>query len=435
MVKLNLSKEFKTFFHGSVSSFLIIGLTGVANLAIRLLLQRNLSETDYGFFYSALALILFVLGFTDLGLGQALTILTAKSNELNDKKMIKEQLKNVLQLKIITAVFFIIILLIFSPVIINYYLKFPTRYWLFLILIPVVLFQSINSCFVGFLNGLKRYFTALIIVLITALCWLSFIFTAVILKKNLLEVNSIGYLISTFIPVFIIYLLIKYKFKINLHIFKKSGKYRKIINFCGYLAISTALLTSMYYLDTIMLTSLKGLNSSSKYNIALPLIHILQSFMVFVNVFTPIASEMWVKKDHKQLKQFANIALVLTILALPIVFIFFYYFGPEIVKLLFKTSEYKSLGMTVTILSCGMLFFTLNNFFFQMLNSGHYEKKPVIITVIGILINIVLNFILIKNYDYNGAAIATAMTYFIMSIVSYITLNRSIITNEKNINE
>lgn len=424
MAKINLSKEFKTFIHGSMTSFVIIGFTGVLNLGIRLLLQHNLSEIDYGFFYSAIALILLILSFSDLGLGQAMTILTARANEKEDHNLLKEQFKNIIQLKFILATALSILLLIFSSLIVRYYLKYPSNYYVFLALIPAILIQSINGGYACYFNGLKMYKSAWIISFFTAFLWILGILGVLFLKEFHVLLISLSYVVALFIPLIaaVIYGYKQQQLKFN--IFKKSGNYQSIIKFCGYLAVSTALLTSMYYLDTIMLTSLNGLASSAKYNTALPIMQIIQSFMIFVGVFTPIASGLWVKNDYQQLKKFANVALLLTFAILPFVYLFFSNFGGSLVKMLFSSQDYKQLGVTVTILCCGMLFFTFNNFLFQILNSGHCERKVANITVVGVVVNIILNYILIKNYDYNGAAMATAITYFIMSIFSYSTLKK-----------
>ena len=429
MAKINISKEFKTFSQGSAISFVLMGFIGVVNLAIRLLLQRNLSNVNYGFFYSALALVLLILSFSDLGLGQALTILTAKANKHNDKNLIKMQFTNIMQLKLLLAIILSLLILAFSPLIVKYYLHSSDKYCMFIVLLPAILFQSMNNGYTSFLVGLKKYALRNLLLLFVSLIWILLIFLTIFLfNKNVLLFASTYSLASL-----IVLLLTFFYFKdARVNLLKKASmnSYKKITKFCSYLAISTALLTSMYYLDTIMLTSLKGLNSSANYNMALPVMQIVLSAMVFVNVFTPIASELWVKKDYFQLKIFANIALLLAFAALPIVYFIFNYIGSDIIKLLYKTENYENLGITVTILCCGMVFFTLNNFLVQMLNSGHLEKKVAIITINGFIINLLLNFILIKSYDYNGAALATALTYFIMSVMSYLLIKKSIATYE-----
>jgi O-antigen/teichoic acid export membrane protein len=65
-----------------------------------------------------------------------------------------------------------------------------------------------------------------------------------------------------------------------------------------WVAVSTAGISSIYYLDTLCLTLLRSLDEVAIYNIALPLMQIAQCLMVFPVVFTPIAAEMWAKGDR-----------------------------------------------------------------------------------------------------------------------------------------
>ena len=424
-----ISSEFKCFIKYSLVSFIIIAATGLINLCIRLLLQHNLPERDYGFFYSAMALIMFCIGFTDVGMGQALVILTARAKQRGQELLVREQFKNVLQMKLILGGICFILLLAASPLIVKYYLKSSSGSLILIILASYAVLQSLESTYACFFNGLKKYKSFASVAFIRAL--LQMLIILILIPVFGLLAASISYVSASMLLVVLVILYTKFKLKTNINLFERSGNYANIIKFCGYLALSMALLNSMFYLDIIMLTSIKGLESSAKYNLALPIIHIITSMMVVVNVITPIASELWIKKNYVLLKKFADYSFLLILLSIPIIYIFFINFGGSIINLLFKTSDYKELGFTVTILCCGMAFFILNKFFFEILNSGHCEKQVTLITISGIVINVIMNVILINFYDFNGAAFATALTYFIMSIFSFIVLRGNLYIKQK----
>ena len=419
-----ISNEFRLFAKYSFISFFIMVATGILNFLIRVILQHSLSERDYGFFYSAMALVLFCLGFTDIGMGQALVILTARAKKNGQKLLVKEQFKNILQMKLLLGSICFLLLLAVSPLIVKYYLKSTSGIFIFLTLASYAVLQSLESAYACFFNGLKKYKS------FTAVPFFRALFQIILLLLLLpvfgLNAASISFVTASLLLVIIAFLYTKSKLKIKINFCSFSGNYNSIIKFCSYLAISMAILNSMYYLDIIMLTSIKGLESSAKYNLALPIIHVINSLLVIVGVITPIASDLWIRKDYKQLKRFADYSFLLTFISIPFIYVFFINFGGDIINLIFKTKDYKILSVTVTILCCGMAFSTLNRFLFQILNSGHCEKKVTLITLIGILINVTLNIVLIRHYDFNGAAFATTLTYLIMSILSFVVLRKNL---------
>ena len=74
----------------------------------------------------------------------------------------------------------------------------------------------------------------------------------------------------------------------------------------------------------------------------------------------------------------------------------------------------------VTILWCGMVFFSIASFNITALNSGGRQKNAAYIVLVCVFVNFVLNVILIPYFDYIGAALATATTYLIMAFASII---------------
>ena len=67
-----------TFFRGIICSFSGAVLLGVINYLIRRILVQNLSQTDFGFFYSMFALFNMLATFFQFGIQQVAPILTAR---------------------------------------------------------------------------------------------------------------------------------------------------------------------------------------------------------------------------------------------------------------------------------------------------------------------------------------------------------------------
>ena len=81
-----MKKVTKTFIY----LFLLTALIGVLNYIIRISFANNLTQSEYGLFYSVLTFILFLKPFATLGLGNALIYFVNKYVVKKDKKAIKQ---------------------------------------------------------------------------------------------------------------------------------------------------------------------------------------------------------------------------------------------------------------------------------------------------------------------------------------------------------
>lgn len=76
----------------------------------------------------------------------------------------------------------------------------------------------------------------------------------------------------------------------------------------------------------------------------------------------------------------------------------------------------------MVILIVGMIFFSIyvaSSSVFQGLGKSN---SPMIFLVIGSLINLVLTIFLVPKYGYNGAAISTTISSFIIMLISTFTI-------------
>jgi len=178
-------------------------------------------------------------------------------------------------------------------------------------------------------------------------------------------------------------------------------------------------------MDTIMLTWLTNLKEVALYNIALPIMQIFQSLIIFPTVFIPIASTLWQQGNKKQIGELTNGFITLITFLCWGIFIFTMILGKDIITILFST-RYTDASTALVILCVGIAFFALSQFFIGTLNSIEKTKQSALIILVGLIINLTLNYILIPILGLNGAATATAISYFIVSIISYIQLRHNI---------
>lgn len=95
------------------------------------------------------------------------------------------------------------------------------------------------------------------------------------------------------------------------------------------------------------------------------------------------------------------------------------FFGTEYV---FGTTAFKIL----LIAAIFQIIVTINH---QTLIAFKDSTKVMNLYVIGAIVNILLNLILIPHYSLNGAAIATTLSFFIMTIISFVYMYKKIKIN------
>ena len=109
---------------------------------------------------------------------------------------------------------------------------------------------------------------------------------------------------------------------------------------------------------------------------------------------------------------------------IPVAFLFFL-FGDTIIKILFERGKFTPGDTEITfsvlkIYSLSLVFYSIYSILNKVLYAAKLVNALLLISTIGIVIKIVLNFILVTEYQQNGLAIATSISfvfYFISSAV------------------
>ena len=416
MDKVNL----KSFLHNSAASMIGVGILGIMNYFIRRTLALNLSEIDFGFFYSAFAMVMIIMVFLDLGLWQSVTILMSKSFAEDDLQQAKKIFTLSFVVKILLALIIFVIMESLAPYLQRYYFKYTGSSILLMLIFLLIPVQALTSSFSCVLTARKAFITQNI---------LTNIRTFIILVGVFFLIKSYGIksVVICFIGASVIIAVLEFRiiqnYGITLLPLKtiKIDDLKSIFSLSSWIAISSAGISIMYYMDTICLTWLVGLKPVAMYNIALPIMQIAQSFFVFPVIFTPFVAEMWQKKDYTGIRRTCYIGSLLMLLTLPVFILVGVYFAPDIITILFD-KKFIAVAPAVTILWGGMVFFSIASFNINALNSGGKQKRAAYMVAACVIINFILNVILIPKFSYTGAALATAITYVIMALGSIIVL-------------
>lgn len=384
-------------------SIQVFGKQGIIFL-IFILCAKLLSPYDFGIYNYLLAIIFFVIIFSDFGISQSTSKYVAEYNTTNPNK-VKNILFNSLLVIAWLSIFSIIIFVIVVYFFFNEYLQYL---WY---LLPLIFLAPATSAYDGVYRGLKKFKK---LSLITTTVWLSSIIFVYLL------INSywlIGALIaqSLFYLVLLIALALWYReinFKIDKDLLKQITKYWVVIWFwsVGYFLYSRV--------DIIVLGQFWYIEEIGYYEIIDKLFVILViPFTILAQVIAPNITALYSKNEIIQIKKKVKKYLFLLFLLGIILSIFLYFLFPILLKL-FLTKYYNE----IIILCFNFLLILLP---FRIMGIFSWTAfitstwKAFIITkfvLLWWLINLLCNIILIINLGYIWVFISTVIvhTFFIL---------------------
>lgn len=193
------------------------------------------------------------------------------------------------------------------------------------------------------------------------------------------------------------------------------------------LFISTIAAEIYVLADTTMLDYMTNSSIVGYYSTSLKIIRIIRSLVAAISaVFLPQLSYYYNKSDNEEFLKLANRGLsILCSLSIACAFGLFMIADDAVV--MFFGSEFIESVNTVRILSVSIVSVALSNFLgMQLLVTIGKEKVTTISTVCGTVVNITLNFFLIRLLQHNGAAIASAVTELIVMSIQIIITRRYI---------
>jgi len=415
------SHHFKTFLHGSAVAVVGAGVIGVMNYFIRRTMALELQAQEYGFFYCAYSLIMLTLTFFDFGIKDSGTILISKDIASKTHSDGEELFSIIFLAKMFLGLISFGGAVILSPYLAEHFFNYPPAKTLFIPMASLLLLYSLSFALTAMLQALKAFRsinvlqilqTALLLAALTSLVS-RFKLTAAIWIFP--ATTLLGITTST------LWLTFHFKYKPSLRALGQWRHSKRLFIIGRWIAISTLGLNAMYHLDTLMLTKLKDLEAVALYNVALPIMQIAQSILIFPAIFTPIVSEMWHQKNIAGIRNICRITTLALLIVFPFVLLFGYFISDNVITLLFA-KKFIAAAPALTILLGGMIFFTLGAFFMNTLNACEAQKIVAIIIISAALLNVLLNFILIPPLGIVGAATATAGSYLLIFLATAVTM-------------
>jgi O-antigen/teichoic acid export membrane protein len=228
-----------------------------------------------------------------------------------------------------------------------------------------------------------------------------------------------GVLISNSIT--LIYLLYKYSKYISFVVEKKTLLLFLIF---GVQASTAGLLFYVLdWVDRIIIKNILTLSDVGIYSLGYRLGSIINILLVmpFSLIWAPIRMQYGINENSSKFttKIISYYTLIGTILIL-----FAILFANEILEIFFKNKEYANASTIFPIVMLSLQFYGLQG----IVDYGIYLHKKVyiyiVISILAIVINIALNYLLIPKFGYIAAAFVTLITYFFTTSLTYYISNK-----------
>lgn len=218
-------------------------------------------------------------------------------------------------------------------------------------------------------------------------------------------------------------------------VFRDTAFFKTMLMLAIPITFQSFITSSLNFVDTVMVGSLQEA-AISAVGLANQYIFIFTLCIMGINAGANVfMSQMWGKRDVKGIKTFLGVDLTVGMVA-SCLFAAMAFFGPEIImKIMTPDEEVIAIGVNyLRIVAVSCLFVNFTQAYSTALRSTEQTKLPMYGSLIGVGLNIVLNWIFIFGkcgapaMGVEGAALATTIArliemLFIVGIV-YITKNR-----------
>ena len=176
------------------------------------------------------------------------------------------------------------------------------------------------------------------------------------------------------------------------------------------------------YIDTIMISAIRGDAEVGWYNAAFKIYEGLAVFpMIICTVFRPRISKTFYL-DRPYFERLFPIGVKLVLAISLCVAVNGFLVSDIAIKTLFG-QEYSHSIIALKILLCGIVFVFILTYFQMMSIAIHQQRKVLNVAVFGLCFNVLLNLFLIPKYGYIGASLATITGELLVLIMLYLNLN------------
>ena len=379
-------------------------------LATIVFATRQLGVEGWGIFSYALAFVSFFFVLSDLGVN---TFITREMSKDSDDKY--QYLSSATIIKFSLMFFFFILAILLAPHFGNIRLGMD--------MIATISLFSLSDGIKEYVLSINRSFERMereAFSKIIANCVIMIVGCILLVEKATPLSLAIAYAIGSLIASgYVFWSLRKELSNITFKITKSDFK---IIYDFSWPLIIIGLFSFIFSLDSIMLGQMKSASDVGLYAAAQRLVQftaIVPSFIA-ISLF-PILSRNQADKE-KTTNIFEKTMAIIFALGVPMA-IGGFLLRDRVIVLIFGPN-YLSGALAFGILTLSILASFPNIFLSNVIFSKNLQKIFITATIIGVIVNIILNFALIPRYGATGAAISTTITQLLITTINWHQLKK-----------
>lgn len=396
-------------------------LIGVVNYMTRRALARSLSAADYGFFYSAFALVSVVVMLTAGGLSRAVVVLVSRAEAGARHDDSRSALSLATCLVALLAGLATLALMLIRPFLLNVYFGHPTAGRTLVLMACTVPLSAVTMVVVAGLNARMAFVARNVL---QSLYYLLFFAGACLaIRFSGLSGVAAALLVAHAVTLVIAALYLQHSYGLLSCRMASSGVGKTVLRFASWSTVTTTGALMMTSVDTLMLTGLRGLSSVAIYNVALPVVQIFMVAMVVPLVITPIAAQLWQRGQREAIGDLCRLVARVALLLLWTLVIGLVPSAQTLIGVLFGHG-FAAAAPALLILGAGVPFAVLGQFMMNVLLAVERPAEVGVITVVAVVVNVVLNYVLIMAAGTAGAALATVLAYGVLLIAGLWRLRR-----------
>lgn len=401
-----------------VVSEIIFNLSGYI---IHSFVGRILGPADYGRYGLVVTLTTMVIILIGNGIPTAMAKYISEVFETNPRLVLVIKRKAIILQTILIGV--ITLLFFFSAPLISYALGDASLTRLFRISTLIIPAFAMASFYFSYYTGLHKFNTQSIlktlrsVLKVAAIVGLAYAFRV--------PGSIVGYALAAFSVFLIAFTLDRFKYTKELKEASKTQNLslgntfetKKLVNYAWqviifFLAYELLISIDLYLVKGILHDDfLTGI-----YNAALTVGRIpYYIFYALTIMLLPVISKSTAEEDHKQTNSVISQSLRLMVILLVPSVILISEFSRPIIKI-FYSAKYIEAAYPMSILAYGVGFLTIFYVMSFVLNGAGKTKIPMWISIFGVIVNTILNYILIKRFGLVGSAVATTITSFIVML-------------------
>ena len=185
---------------------------------------------------------------------------------------------------------------------------------------------------------------------------------------------------------------------------------------------ATLLLNVVYFrADAFILSTIKGTAQVGIYNVAYSVFQTVLVLPTFImNAFYPMMLETLKFQIDRFKNQIRMVALGLIVVSAILSFVIFT-ISPQLIKLI-TGSGFGGSSISLQILSFGFPAYFLSALFMWIMVAKKMYKQMLIIYSLGLIFNIILNFIYIPQYSFMAASLITVISEYLILIMQAVLL-------------